>query len=79
MRHVSRKRVSFLFPTQEFRLFSWIPGFLRAKTQVSLTFSYPLNNDKAPTISYASHRILWALSFSHSAFIISRFAFPVLQ
>ena len=34
--------VSFLFPTQGFWFFSWIPGFLRAKTQASLTFSYPL-------------------------------------
>jgi len=36
------KRVSFLFLTQEFWLFSWIPGFFRAKTQANLTFSYPL-------------------------------------
>jgi hypothetical protein len=39
--------VSFLFPTQEFWLFFWIPGFLRAKTQASLT-QLPTQNDKEP-------------------------------
>ena len=48
--------MSFLFPTQEFRFFSWIP---QSKDAGKLNFQLPAQNDKEPNDSI-SH------SFNHS-------------